>query len=358
MKGFSVKHSFLSGLGLILISVLLSVVFIEIFVRVFVPQDLRPTYQRPDRQVKYKLAQNSDFFHKSATGEYDVNVKTNSLGFRMGELSDEAKIMVLGDSLTFGFGVEQGSIYPALLQNGLHTAGYRAQVVNMGTEGRTPAQYWADFHFYKERINPIAIVIGFFEGNDFIESSPIVNYVDDRPVLVPFVSSGAYALLRNIMQGPLYDVLAQNSHTAILIKNSLYILLRRQVDPVSVPPKQDKHIVKPYPKPLKFVLDVLTELLRESDPLPVVFFVIPNPDGEHPYTQTLVDEMRGTRVMVLEVRSMLEANDLQNLYFKKDRHLNANGHKILGDRLRDFIIESHMIDCWRAAGSDGGDRGS
>jgi|SRR5215510_4174771 len=62
---------------------------------------------------------------------------------RLATASDAAsaipRIVVLGDSLTAGYGVDIPQSYPALLQQHLNEAGYRYEVVNAGVSGDTSA---------------------------------------------------------------------------------------------------------------------------------------------------------------------------------------------------------------------------
>lgn len=49
----------------------------------------------------------------------------------------EGTIIVLGDSLTAGYGVAEEEAYPALLQEKLHKSGHYWQVINAGVSGET-----------------------------------------------------------------------------------------------------------------------------------------------------------------------------------------------------------------------------
>ncbi|MFB3816970.1 MAG: arylesterase [Candidatus Methylomirabilales bacterium] len=49
------------------------------------------------------------------------------------------RVVVLGDSLTAGYGLERSQSYPALLQERVERAGYAFEVVNMGVSGDTSA---------------------------------------------------------------------------------------------------------------------------------------------------------------------------------------------------------------------------
>jgi len=49
----------------------------------------------------------------------------------------EGTVVAVGDSLTAGYGLPEADAYPAQLENKLHQAGYRWQVVNAGISGET-----------------------------------------------------------------------------------------------------------------------------------------------------------------------------------------------------------------------------
>jgi len=51
----------------------------------------------------------------------------------------QVSILVLGDSLTAGYGLEQGESFPAQLENSLQSAGYAVKVINAGVSGDTTA---------------------------------------------------------------------------------------------------------------------------------------------------------------------------------------------------------------------------
>ena len=51
----------------------------------------------------------------------------------------QISILVLGDSLTSGYGLEQGESFPAQLETSLRSAGYAVKVINAGVSGDTTA---------------------------------------------------------------------------------------------------------------------------------------------------------------------------------------------------------------------------
>lgn len=102
----------------------------------------------------------------------NVSVKINSLGLRGEEVAYEKKpgvkrILILGDSYTFGVYVGNEETYSSVLESKLRQAGYEVEVLNAGYAGgfETDQQYvW----LMKEglKYKPDIIILGFFHGND------------------------------------------------------------------------------------------------------------------------------------------------------------------------------------------------
>lgn len=94
---------------------------------------------RPDRNAcVYSMRKN--FTHASAGWSF----KTNGQGFRGRELAKTGpgirRILALGDSFTFGWGVSRGKAYPHQLEGRLKAAGQKAAVFNAGVPGYNTAQ--------------------------------------------------------------------------------------------------------------------------------------------------------------------------------------------------------------------------
>lgn len=109
-------------------------------------------------------------------------LSTNSMGLRSNKeitfsLPEKIKrIVCLGDSYTFGFGVENNETYPFYLQErlneGTNGEGWRYQVINAGFASgvATDAQYL----YLKEKgikFSPEIVTLGFCIANDFIDMS-------------------------------------------------------------------------------------------------------------------------------------------------------------------------------------------
>jgi len=344
-----------ASLLLALVSLLLAFAVAEMGVRLLAPQSIRPTFQMHDPRVKYRLRPNASWSIRGMTGEYRAEVRTNSLGWRSPELDQRSKIMVIGDSFTFGFGVGQEEHWPAVLEDRLIAAGRDYQVVNLATEGRSPDQYWADYHFDKARIDPALVIIGFFEGNDYIDGSPIIEQDGDRLGFVPAENTGGYRYLRAVLQGPAYDWLAQHSQAAVLAKNALYQLLgdpgRRLPHHAAVADQAGRRLRHPEPAALDFTARIMEGLVREvrADGVPVTVVAIPPPEEFYPATTELLEQLAGAGAQVEDLRPFF-AEDPERFYFQRDdRHWNAAGHRHAAELIAAAILRSASLAPGEAA---------
>jgi len=168
---------FFERILLALFSVAATLLFVEVAVRLVglekPPKHLKPQgmYLR-DPELGHVLAPNISVMHESA--DWVTRVSTNSFGFRDREVGPKGphtfRILSLGDSYTFGYGVEAGDSYPEQLERFLNErAGKqpRFDVINAGVSGYGTIQEFLQLRRHVEAINPDLVILGFFTGNDF-----------------------------------------------------------------------------------------------------------------------------------------------------------------------------------------------
>lgn len=113
------------------------------------------------------------------TDDFDVKVVTNDQGLREPRTIAAAhpgvfRVIVVGDSMTFGWGAEYEESYPFVVQSVLQEKyGLKnIEVINLGKPGSTPVDYLRFIRRYAARVNPDLIVVGFLIGNDCPVFSP------------------------------------------------------------------------------------------------------------------------------------------------------------------------------------------
>ncbi|MGA2537576.1 MAG: arylesterase [Terracidiphilus sp.] len=80
-------------------------------------------------------------------------------------------LVCFGDSITAGYGLEQGQAYPDFLKKKLDARGYHYEVVNQGTSGATTKDAVASLPAIL-RLHPEVVIVE-FGGNDGLRGLPL-----------------------------------------------------------------------------------------------------------------------------------------------------------------------------------------
>ena len=96
-----------------------------------------------------------------AASEFRTRVRTNALGFREPRLPGPKppgtrRIVVLGDSFTHGYGVEEDEAYPRVLEGLLPGV----EVINLGVPATCPLDYAANFEEVGRAYEPDLVLVG------------------------------------------------------------------------------------------------------------------------------------------------------------------------------------------------------
>lgn len=98
------------------------------------------------------------------TRDFRIEHRIDAHGFRNSARWPEvADIVVIGDSLVFGYGVEADRAWPEILKNELHGR----SVVNLGLIGAGPQQYRRVYETFGRSLRPRLVIIAMFASNDF-----------------------------------------------------------------------------------------------------------------------------------------------------------------------------------------------
>jgi acyl-CoA thioesterase-1 len=105
-------------------------------------------------------------------------------------------VVFLGDSLTFGQGLREGSAYPALIAERMRSEGIRLPVVNAGVSGDTTADGLA--RLPKILAQPVAVLVVALGANDGLRHEPLESM---RRNLTEIVERGQGAGAQVVMVG-------------------------------------------------------------------------------------------------------------------------------------------------------------
>ncbi|HET7289679.1 MAG TPA: hypothetical protein VFJ67_04500 [Thermodesulfobacteriota bacterium] len=147
-------------LVLILLSLVLSLLIAEGVSRMaFDPIDFLKPRRVPDDVLRYRI--------EPGTGAHD------SLGFRNKSFPAGAEIVAIGDSHTYGISARASESWPSAL--GRMTG---KSVYNMSLGGYGPAEYLYLMESEALKLHPELIIVGFYLGNDLMDSFTAVYSVD------------------------------------------------------------------------------------------------------------------------------------------------------------------------------------
>ena len=87
------------------------------------------------------------------------------------------RILAIGDSFTYGWGVDIEYTWPFLLEKKLsgQYKDKRVEVINLGVGGAVPSEYSEIAEEYILLYKPDFVIVGFVEGNDFAQITTSVE---------------------------------------------------------------------------------------------------------------------------------------------------------------------------------------
>ena len=111
-----------------------------------------------------------------ATGEFTYTARTNSLGLRNHEIGPKesgiCRIVAIGDSFTYGWGVEIEQTWLKLLEANLRDAGVDAETINVGKPGTGPPFYAEISERAIPLFEPDIVIVAMLQGNDLAAAGP------------------------------------------------------------------------------------------------------------------------------------------------------------------------------------------
>jgi hypothetical protein len=132
------------------------------------------------RSMNLVLPANVTIVH--ATSEFRCTVTTNSLGFRDREVPLRTKhrhrAIALGDSFTYGWGVEGEQAWPKVLEADLFHAGRDVEVLNLGCQGTSPTEYAEIARRAIPVLSPEVVLVCVLQGDDLMQEN-VLTYREE-----------------------------------------------------------------------------------------------------------------------------------------------------------------------------------
>lgn len=340
-------NRWLKNLAALTISTVLCLAAAEVALRVISPVQtfVNPagSFHRPDPELGWTGTPNwKARFHKV---DFDVLVESDANGFRARKATIQPApgspvIAVLGDSFTWGWGVENGSVFTDVMQNEL---GAGADVRNFGVNAYgTLQQLLLLQRLLKEGLRPSHVLVMFF-NNDFY------NNLDDDPWQPSLAVNGTNVVLRN------YPVARRSvSPLKQLVKKS-YLLssigyainftkARHRVRELEGRTFEDGMVAEAPRRAMTYCLKELVAVCTATD-IRLAFVYIPafsdvQMEGTSHAREALhaLCDQEGVRLVDLtgDFREAAAGKPIK-FYFPHDAHWNVDGHQLAGTILAELL---------------------
>jgi hypothetical protein len=289
-------------------------------------------------------------------GEIDAAIHTNSQGFRgvreyqIEKPSDVTRILVLGDSFVFGFGVEDDEAFPALLEHRRPDW----EVINLGVSGYGIDQILMSYREIGAAYRPDAVVIGIFpEGfwratRAFADTGHAKPYFtldqNGRLVLQNVPVPAPFELTTN--QFP--DLIEPDPLKRFFRRSALFRLLERGlvrlgknfgwVDPNTT----EEWIVG------RAILKELVSQIRQDGAVPVLFILPPDRWARSNRKESLLKSIhrfaKQEEVDIIdpieEFYRRIQDAELTDYYIRDDWHWTPKGHVVAANMLERYFMSS------------------
>jgi lysophospholipase L1-like esterase len=294
----------------------------------------------PDPRAVWRLRPHVDAVW--STAEYEEHSRTSSLGLRGPELAAErppgtVRILAVGDSFTYGVGVQEEESYPSLVASLLAARGVPAEVLNAGVPGYGFDQTYAAALGRARDLDPDVLIAG-IHCTDLISDWDQALYTIDGDRLVALDPRKNWIAL----QLALYRAAPRLLRRSKAFQLALAALEHR--DPFGLLPSRDPAVAREWQR-TKIVLETsdLTERGRR-DGFRVLAVLMPckdDIDGESARLYAdLPSRLEAAGVPTLDVSAALRAEmpGAAALFFADDIHLNPRGNRVLAERVADYLL--------------------
>lgn len=348
-------HGLLANLTLLIISTVFALLFCEAAFRLL---GWSPMYVSSERDRFWKYDSLLGWAHQPGqenlfkTKQFQTNVHINQKGLRDREHSYERtnntrRILVIGDSFAWGYGVEEDQRFSSLLETTLGV-----EVINAGVSGYSTDQelIW----FRKEGIKyDVDLVILVFSGNDVGDNHrQLVNTIYYKPQFVleedqqPILTG--YPVPKTSTQGKLIYSISQRSALA-------YFLIQRYFNLLSIygnfkgnsgVANSQMTVANSSRESFDLTIALLGEMRKITGSKEAKFMIVAtdrwwnSPPGVT--YNDFIDKLKDEGFLVLDVES-IPGFDPETMNIPDDGHWNQEGHEFVGIKIKDFIQINQLL---------------
>lgn len=294
-------------------------------------------------------------FRPSVTGtwgtdEFQETAAINSLGMRDHEISPrqpgERRIVAIGDSFTYGHGVQLEESYPKVLERRLAERGAGAPpitVLNAGQPGYGMDQIYKSFVMRRLSLEPDLVLVGVHTTDVTVDVDKSLFDLRDG-MLVPLDARHNWIYVQGTILEYLPRLIEKSQLGRLALSALQNVPALRQTPALPEPQLYDWQRDKAVAE-----ITALRDLGKQRGfRIAVVLmpseWALRDPSWE-PFGD-LAARLRAQDIPVLELlRGLGNATpDPVALFFPKDKHLNVEGNRVLGGLVSDFVLSQRLLD--------------
>lgn len=310
-----------------------------------------------DAVVGWRPIPNSEVIEDAGYGSYHVAI--NSKGLRDSEHEFEKaegiyRVVVLGDSITFGYGgVEQSELFTEILEDRLAAV----EFINLGVPGFSTDQ---EYHYLKEhglKYDPDLVLLSMYQ-DDFFPTFESFIPIANRPK--GYVRTNGDELAFHAAKFPWHYLLAENSVLVGFAESKFKFV--RQLD--RIPDWDVTLTLNQKLDTFKLVLAEIRDLCMSRG---VKFAMVLQPGfmlaEEDDYTRRIATEFAADNAVdMLDLNNAppFQAPDAATTFGVGDNiHLNSMAHQLIADLLQDFLARTPTLqDVFKSVSADAAGSGS
>lgn len=338
---WSKKKRLLFACMLMLFSSLIALVAGEIIIRIGWPQPLLPRYVTDSGFGIRRHSPDVSTWH--TTPDYQVAVRTNSMGIRSDreyakEKADGViRIIGLGDSYTFGFGVTVEDTFLYRLEKRLQDDGFDIEVINLGVAGSGTAEELIMLRKVALDLDPDYVIVGYYT-NDLADNTRAALFELDADGALQTKNAEYLPGVRirdTLYSFAIYRYLAETSHLMYFARGALSEILQNRLRKanLSTGPSDDAG-------ERRLTAALLDEVFLECERNGVACCILNIParynlDGNLP--SDLLQQIGADNIVDVYAQIKEAAKSEKMYWTRSDGHWTPRGHEIAAEALADWI---------------------
>jgi hypothetical protein len=333
--------------GLLLVgSTVLALGLAEAYFRFFDPQSIVPRYVEASH---FGIRKNIGHVRGvMSTAEFHHGFTTNSQGFRGRTEYAPVKppgtfrIIVLGDSVTLGHGVEDGETFAAIAQRELGQS-RPVEVINMGVSGFGTAEELVQLQQTGLSYQPDLIVLAYFPNDPYNNIvSKLFSVGDGQLVRTAETFVPALYVRDRLYAIPGYGFLCDHSHVVNFVRSRLSAFFLDYLGRANRTSSEISSVLTPEEAQLTgLLLQEVARVAHERE-VPLVILNIPvilKGQVIENFPTSVARLNQEFPVVVDVAREVYASHSTEELSYREDSHPRPYGHRLIGEELARIVSQ-------------------